>query len=148
MASSRNPLDKAQTDAVTRALAGVASQLASQVARDPRVKENAQKLVTRIGENGAGDAQGLFSVVPTVFGLPPARIEQQLDCIDQAAGQLGEDPAQLATAGEGRRQVEVLRRKFPLVRAQDGRARRTSTRQLRQRTRTLLDEVLRHGLDD
>lgn len=135
MASSRNPLDKAQTDAVTRALAGVASQLASQVARDPRVKENAQKLVTRIGETASARD-------------PLARIEQQLDCIDQAAGQLGEDPAQLATAGEWRRQVEVLRRKFPLVRAQDGRARRTSTRQLRQRTRTLLDEVLRHGLDD
>ena len=135
MASSRNPLDKAQTDAVTRALAGVASQLASQVARDPRVKENAQKLVTRIGETASARD-------------PLAQIEQQLDCIDQAAGQLGEDPAQLATAGEWRRQVEVLRRKFPLVRAQDGRARRTSTRQLRQRTRTLLDEVLRHGLDD
>ena len=135
MASSRNPLDKAQTDAVTRALAGVASQLASQVARDPRVKENAQKLVTRIGETASARD-------------PLARIEQQLDSIDQAAGQLGEDPAQLATAGEWRRQVEVLRRKLPLVRAQDGRARRTSTRQLRQRTRTLLDEVLRHGLDD
>ncbi|GAA1396705.1 hypothetical protein [Luteococcus peritonei] len=128
-------LDQAQTDAVTKAIAGVASTLASQVARDPRVKENAQKLVARVGE--AASARD-----------PLARIEQQLDSIEQAAAQLGEDPDQLATAGEWRRQVEVLRRKLPLVRAQDGRARRTSTKQLKQRTRALLDEVLRHGLED
>lgn len=118
----------------------LASTVLDAVTKDERLSKTVKNLVDRVRET---------RLTPD----PIKRLEQQLDLIDSACAELAQaeqehddiDDAEKIRTWQ--RQATMLRTKIPLVQAQVGNQRRTSIRDLRSRTATLLAAVIRHGLE-
>lgn len=131
-------LDKNQIAAVSSLIvvgAKGATEVWEAVNKDDRVSKGLRSLGTRVAT--ARSARG-----------PQARLEKQLDLIEQHAFAAAERPEQVDAATEWLRQARTIREKLPLVVELNGRAGRRAVADLRGKVTALMTEIITHDFED
>ena len=131
-------LDKNQVAAITGLLvlgAKGATELWEVVNKDDRVSTAMRKLGRQISD-------GMNSRTPS------ARLEKQLDMIEEYAFKAAEKPAQATLATDWLQRATHIRERLALVQTMKGRDGRRRLRELQQETSTLLAEMLGADLEE
>ncbi|MCT1459178.1 hypothetical protein M3G03_06440 [Aestuariimicrobium sp. p3-SID1156] len=81
-------------------------------------------------------------------GSPQARLEKQLDLIEEYSFKAAERPEQAGDATRWLRQASSIRERLPLVASMKGRSGKNTMRELQRRTSDLLGEIISRDLDD